>query len=208
MQTGSLAVFALVAVLAIAGCTGVGGPGTPVPDTTSSPTPTASTTASPSPTPNTTPTLTPTATAGSCERPTPDPVPDLLLANRLDDSRSLSVTITPADRSSPIYEETLRLGPDEDADRYDVVPEPNRYRITASLPDNTSATRVMELEPGNRYGIVTVTVQKEGILVERLNVHPEPTPTPCSNPAQTPAEPTSTPADSTQGTEQPTPHPS
>lgn len=203
MRTDTLAVFALVSVLAIAGCTGAGGPGTPVPE--GSPTPnwtgSPSPTGSPIPTTSPTPTPSPTPNTGFCERPTPDPVPDLSLINRLDESRSVSVTITPADGTSPVYEESLTLEADEDVDRYEVVPGTDSYRITASLPVNTSATGVMEIEPGNRYSIVTVIVREDRVFVERLNVHPEPTPTPCSEPTSTRTEPT-------PGTEQPTPRPS
>lgn len=172
MQRRRLGVIALAATLLLAGCTGFGGGGTPVPET--APTATLET----SDTPETTPT--PTATTdGACERPTPRPVPEMRLINRLEDPRSLTVTVTPRDGAPAVYDETVTLGPDEDGDRYGVVPEAGEYRINASLPDTTSASTVMEMEPGDRYSITTVIVQEDRILIERLGIHPEPTPTPC-----------------------------
>jgi hypothetical protein len=166
------AVIATGVVVLLAGCSGFGGTGTAVPG--ASPTPTAEATATPEPTgsPGTT-------TARSCERPTPRPVPDMRFSNRLDESRSLTVTVEPRNGSSAVFEETLSLGADEEVDRHDVVSERARYRIAASLPGNTSATTTMEIQPRDRYGIVTVILREDRILVERLGIHPEPTPTPC-----------------------------
>lgn len=159
-------------VVLLAGCSGFGGTGTAVPE--ASPTPTAEATATPETTGSPG-----TATVQSCERPTPKPVPDMRFINRLDEPRSLTVTVGPGDGTATVFEETLTLGADEDVDRYDVIPERAQYRITASLPENTSATTTMEMKPRDRYGIVTVIVREDRILVERLGIHPEPTPTPC-----------------------------
>jgi len=117
--------------------------------------------------------------AASCDRQVPSPIPDLRFINRLDEPRSLTVTVVPKNGSTPIIDETVTLDASADVDRVDVVDESAAYRITATLPDNTSASTVMEIEPGDRYGIVTITVQADRVLIERLGVHPEPTPTPC-----------------------------
>lgn len=174
MQRRTPGAIALVVTLLLAGCTGFGGGGTPVPETSPTATPESADTPEPTPTP------TPTATDGeACEQPTPRPVPDMRLINRVDDPRSLIVTVAPRDGGPAVYNETVTLGPDEDGDRYEVVPEAEEYRIKASLPDNTSASTVMEMDPGDRYSITTVIVQENRILIERLGIHPEPTPTPC-----------------------------
>jgi len=89
------------------------------------------------------------------------------------------VTVTPQNRSSTVFDETVTVSGDEEVDRTDVVPKQNEYRIEATH-QNTTETATMEMTPGDRYNIVTVIVQDGQLSIERLGIHPEATPTPCS----------------------------
>lgn len=120
-----------------------------------------------------------TAPTASCDRQTPPPIPDLRVINRLDEPRSLTVTVAPKNGSTPMMDETLSLEASAEVDRVDVIDESGEYRLTARVSDSTAASTVMEIGADDRYSIVTITVQADRVLIERLGVHPQPTPTPC-----------------------------
>jgi hypothetical protein len=160
MERRSYAILAVGLVLLSAGCLGFGGSG----PTSSGTTPTDQPQASPTP---------------DCEQPTPEPVPDVQVINRLADSQSVSVTVTPQNGGSTVFSETVTVPGDEEVDRYEVVPDQGEYLIEATH-QSTTETATMEMTPGDRYNIVTVIVQDGALSIERLGVHPGPTPTPCS----------------------------
>jgi hypothetical protein len=196
MQTRSLPLAALVAAVVLAGCVGFGAGGSSTPESTPQPTdapnlgptttaptvPATATDTAPPPAATDAADATDSSTRtnqSTCSRSTPRPHPDLRLINRVDDARELSVNATRENASRPAYEETLTLGPDEDVDRYDVIPERDTYRIVADSPNATATTTVMEVRPDSRYSIVTVILYEEVVVVETLGVHPRQTATPC-----------------------------
>lgn len=175
-------------IAGVAGCSGSGsgdGADDPSGSTDSTPVAEGTTPGSADTTePETTRVETPTApgdtgTPGSCDRPTPRPVPDLRVYNRTEERLDVTVAVTPASGDEPAYRETVTVPPGEEADRFDVFPAEETYRVVADLPDGRSGEGTIDGGRVDRYGIATVTVTSDDVWIERLGVHPEPTATPC-----------------------------
>lgn len=119
-----------------------------------------------------------------CDPPTPEPTPELSIANRRSAAVTATVTITGGRTATtdgePVFEETITVAPGGYADRFEVFPTAGTYVVGVELDDGPTVSETVDAFPDDRRSLVTVTVD-DGIEVGIPNVVPEPTPTPCGS---------------------------